>query len=71
MSQAEEGYQEAMSRAQAAGFLLAAAVFGLRDERSSALTVPEGEAAFCLAARDLVRAVDELPMDRRPRGWDE
>jgi hypothetical protein len=71
MSRAEEDCQEAMSRAQAAGFQLAAAIFGLRSPASSAMTVPEAEAAFCLAARDLTRAVDGLPVDRKPRGWDE
>lgn len=71
MSPALESYQEAVNRTQVASFDLAAAVFRLTLPRSSALAVPDAEAGLCLAARDLARAVDELPMDRRPKGWDQ
>jgi hypothetical protein len=41
------------------------------DEHSSADAESEyASELLAIAARDLVRAVDELPMDRRPRGWD-
>ena len=41
----------------------------LSDEHSSALAVNEATDALCLAARDLTRAVDQLPVNRKPKGW--
>lgn len=41
----------------------------LSDEHSSVLAVVEGETKIKLAAQRLTRAIDSLPMDKRPKGW--
>jgi len=46
------------------------AELNLSDEHSSALAVNEAEDAVALAAKRLTRAIDGLPVGRRPKGWD-
>lgn len=41
----------------------------LSDEDASAKAVMDAEDRLTLAARDLARAVDQLPVARRPKGW--
>jgi len=43
----------------------------LADDDGSVLLSGAADAVFCLAARRLARAVDELPPERRPKGWGE
>ena len=45
------------------------AELSLSDDHASALAVNEAQDALSFAARNLARAVDELPRDRKPRGW--
>lgn len=42
---------------------------GLADDERAAGRVADTSAALALAARDLVSAVDLLPMGQRPKGW--
>jgi len=42
----------------------------LMDDNGSIPVSSAADAALCLAARDLYRAVEELPMQRRPKGWE-
>ena len=42
---------------------------GLEDPRSPVAAVNNAEMALAFACRDLVRAVDALPMEEKPRGW--
>ncbi len=43
----------------------------LSDERASATAVTSAEDHLALASRDLVRATDNLPYGRLPKGWAE
>jgi len=42
---------------------------GLADETGSVTSVNHASERLAIAARDLVRAVDELPREKRPKGW--
>jgi hypothetical protein len=44
---------------------------GLEDPRQPVAAVNDAEIALAFACRDLVRAVDALPVEKRPRGWGE
>jgi hypothetical protein len=41
----------------------------LGDEEASCQAVMDAEEAIAVAAERLTRAVDALPMGRRPKGW--
>jgi hypothetical protein len=41
----------------------------LSDEEASCQAVMDAEEAIAVAAERLTRAVDALPMGRRPKGW--
>jgi hypothetical protein len=41
----------------------------LGDEDASVTALTSTETALAFAAKRLVRAADELPQERRPRGW--
>ena len=71
MSHALMDYVTALHEVERAAARLHLADLNLSDEHSSALAVDEAKDALCLAARNLARAVDELPIDRRPKGWDQ
>ena len=43
----------------------------IADDPKAAATAVEEEAAVDLAARDLARAVTEMPVQDWPKGWDE
>jgi len=47
------------------------AELSLSDDPASAVAVNEAQDALAVAARKLARAVDGLPMERRPKGWDQ
>ena len=70
MSQALMDYVTAMHEVERAATRLHLAELNLSDEHSSALEVNDARDALALAARDLARAVDSLPLNRRPKGWD-
>ena len=42
----------------------------LMDDHGSVPVSSAADAALCLAARRLDRAVEELPRERKPKGWD-
>ena len=42
---------------------------GLSDERASAQAVMDAEERLAVTAERLVRAIDEMPMRKRPKGW--
>lgn len=42
---------------------------GLSDDDRAAAKVADTSGALALAARDLVTAVELLPMGQRPKGW--
>lgn len=71
MSQALSDYVTALYEVELAAAKLHVADLSLSDEHSSALAVDEAKGTLCLAARALARAVDELPRERRPKGWTE
>src|ERR1700683_3827212 len=52
-----------------AGHVAALAELRLDEERASVTALTDAEGALCLAARDLARAVDHLPLERQPKGW--
>lgn len=70
MTQALMDYVTAMHDVERAVTELRLAELNLSDDHSSALAVNEAQDAVAVAARRLARAVDELPMDRQPKGWD-
>ena len=43
----------------------------LPDEDASVTALTTTETALAFAAKRLVRATDELPQERRPKGWAE
>ena len=63
-------YVTGLHEVERAAARLHLAELNLSDDHSSALAVNEAQDALILAARDLARAVDHLPTERRPRGWD-
>jgi hypothetical protein len=71
MSAALEGYIKGLRKVETASLVLLAAELNLDDETASIATLKTAEDSLALAARDLARAVDELPMDKRPQGWTE
>ena len=66
---ARDALADAVRRGQITALDLAGAVLRLADERSSALAVPKAEAAFLLACRDVVRVVESMEAQDRPKGW--
>lgn len=70
MSQQLMDYVTGLHEVERAAARLHVASLDLSDEHSSALAVNEAQDAVAVAARRLARAVDSLPMDRRPKGWD-
>lgn len=76
MSAALEAYFTALTQVRRrihetaiAGHTVALAELRLSDERASVTALTDAEKALCVAARDLARAVDHLPMERKPKGW--
>ena len=65
---ARDALADAVRRGQITALDLAGAVLRLADERSSALAVPKAEAAFLLACRDVVRVVESMEAQDRPKG---
>ena len=51
------------------GHTVALAELGLDLDQASVTALSDAERALCFAARDLARAVDELPLERQPKGW--
>ena len=47
------------------------AVRALETFRTPVADVNDAEMALAFMCRDLKRAVDALPVEQRPRGWDE
>ena len=70
MSQALMDYVTALHDIERAVTELRLAELNLSDEHSSALAVNEAQDSVALAARRLARAVDFLPANRQPKGWD-
>lgn len=68
MSAALDDYHRAMQAARLALVDLLAAEFRL-GEGGSATAVTDAETNVAVVARDLTRAVDDLPRERQPRGW--
>jgi len=69
VSAAQEAYVNAREHALRAALDSLRAERGLLDNTVNVLASGVADAAFCLAARDLARAVDELPDERKPKGW--
>jgi hypothetical protein len=63
-------YVTARHQVEVAAARLHLAELNLSDENSSVLALNEAQDSVALAARDLTRAVDGLPLNRRPKGWD-
>jgi hypothetical protein len=70
MSQALADYVTALCDVELAAARLHVATLNLADDHSSALAVNQAQDELAIAARKLARAVDALPMERRPKGWD-
>ncbi len=62
-------YVTALHEVERAVTRLHLAELDLSDEHSSALAFNEAQESVALAARDLARAVDSLPVNRQPKGW--
>jgi hypothetical protein len=71
MSQQLMDYVSALHEIERAAARLHVAELDLSDERSSALAVNQAQDAVAIGAKKLARAVDELPMGRKPKGWAE
>ena len=71
MSQALMDYVTARHDVEVAAVRLHLAELSLSDEHSSALAVNQAQDALAVAARRFTRAVDELPLNRQPVGWNE
>jgi hypothetical protein len=69
VSQQLADYVTALHEVERAAARLHLAELELADDHASALAVNEAQDALSLAARDLARAVDELPPQRQPKGW--
>jgi hypothetical protein len=52
-----------------AGHRTAMAELHLDEDTASVTALTDEEKGLALAARDLARAVDELPGERQPKGW--
>jgi hypothetical protein len=70
MSAALEAYYKALRKVEVACLRLLAGELSLDAENASVTGLAEAESAVPLAARDLTRAVDGLPVGDRPKGWD-
>jgi hypothetical protein len=68
VSQQLVDYVTAFGETELAAARLLVATLQLSDDHSSVLAVNEAQAALCLAAKRLTRAVDELPAERQPEG---
>ena len=64
------GRKEALQRVKRHALAAAAAEYSLADDPKAAAVLVREEAATELAARDLTRAIDDLPAGQ-PKGWDE
>ena len=71
MSQALMDYVTARHEVEIAAAQLHLAELQLSDERSSALALNKAQDALAVAARRFSRAVDDLPLNRQPIGWNE
>jgi hypothetical protein len=71
MSQQLMDYVSALHEMELAAATLRVAELSLADDHSSALAVNKAQDALVLAARNLTLAVEALPMERRPKGWNE
>lgn len=71
MSAALEDYHKALKATEVASLTLLASELNLDDETASISALIAAEDSLALAARDLARAVDGLPADKRPKGWAE
>jgi hypothetical protein len=70
MTQALMDYVTAMHDVETAVTELRLAELALSDDHSSALAVNQAQDSVAVAAKRLTRAVDELPAQRKPKGWD-
>lgn len=61
----------ALCRQQIAAAESRIAELQLDESDASPAALSRAEQEECLAARDLFRAVEELPKDRQPKGWYE
>ena len=71
MSQALMDYVTARHEAMLCVLEMLAAEHRLSDEYSSALALTDAESKVDAAAARLAEAVDTLPTDRKPVGWNE
>jgi hypothetical protein len=76
MSKALEGYFASLKQVRLrihelaiAGHVTEIAELHLDEDTASVTDLSDSEKALALAARELARAVDELPRERRPSGW--
>jgi hypothetical protein len=69
MSAALEDYHKALKATELASLGPLANELNLDDESASVTALKASEDSLALAARDLTRAVDALPMERRPKRW--
>ena len=73
MSAALEDYYRNLRRMEIASInaslKLLARELNLDDPKASVTALMNDEETLLLAARDLTRAVDELPVTDRPKGW--
>ena len=58
-----------LHEAQIAASKTAIAELSMPEDETSVAALSTTETATAFAAKRLVRAVDELPPERRPRGW--
>jgi hypothetical protein len=71
VSGALEDYVHGLRNVQLASMALLTGELTLDREDVSVTAVKAAEDQLALKARDLVRAVDALPMERKPKGWAE
>ena len=71
MSTALEAYVNARENALRCALDSLRAERRLIDDDGSIPMSSAADAALCFAARQLDRAVEELPQSRRPKGWDQ
>jgi len=69
MSTALEDYHNGLRKVELASLALLGAELNLDDKKASVVALHAAEDSLALAARDLARAVNELPLQRRPKGW--
>lgn len=58
-----------LHEAQIAAHKTAIAELSMPDDETSVAALSTTETAVAFAAKRLVRTVDELPPERRPKGW--